>query len=46
MGWEVNEARIGDKKIASRILIGKRDRRKLSGKPRRELENNVEMDVQ
>ena len=42
----MNEARIGDRKVASRVLVGKPDRRKLSEKPRRRWENNVEMDVQ
>jgi len=46
MGWEVNEARIGDRKVASRVLVGKPDRRKPPGRPRRGWENNIEMDVQ
>ena len=42
----MNEARIGDGKFASRVLVGKPDRKKLPGRPRRGWENNIEMDVQ
>ena len=42
----MNEARIGDRKVASRVLVGKLDRRKQPGRPRRGWENNIEMDVQ
>jgi len=42
----VNEARIGERKIASGVLVGKPDRRILPGRHRRGWKNNIEMDVQ
>ena len=47
MGWESNEARMGDRKSASRVLAGKPDRRKSPGETSAWIggEKNIEMDV-
>jgi hypothetical protein len=45
MGWEGNEASMGDRKGASRVLVGKPDGRKPPGRPRLGWEHNIAMDV-
>jgi len=41
----VNEARIRERKFASRVLVGRPERRKLPGRLPRGWKNNIEIDV-
>jgi len=39
-------ARMGDRRSAYRVLVGKPERKKPLGRPRRRLEDNIKMDLQ
>jgi hypothetical protein len=45
MRWERHEARIGAKRNAYRILVGKLEGKRPLGRPRRRWEDNVIMDL-
>jgi hypothetical protein len=43
--WLVNAAHVGDIRNAYQVLVGKPEGRKLFGRPRRTLEDNIKMDI-
>jgi hypothetical protein len=43
--WAGHVARIGEKRNAYRILVGKPERRKPLGSPRRSWEDNIKIDL-
>jgi hypothetical protein len=45
MRWAVHVARIGEKRNAYRILVGKPERRRRLGRPRRRWVDNIKMDL-
>ena len=45
MRWEEREARVGDRRDAYRVLVGKL-RDKSLGRPRRRWEDNIKIDLQ
>jgi hypothetical protein len=45
MRWSRNTAGTGEKRNAYRILMGKPERKRPLGNPRRSWENNIEMDL-
>jgi hypothetical protein len=46
MRWAGHVARMGDKRVAYRILVGRPEGRRPLGRPRRRWENNIKMDLQ
>lgn len=46
MGWAGHVARAGDRRDACRVLVGKRDGRRLLEKLRHRCEDNIKMDIQ
>jgi hypothetical protein len=46
MRWAGHVARMGDGRGAYRILVGRSERRRLLGRPRRRWEDNIKMDFQ
>jgi hypothetical protein len=46
MSWAGHVARIGEKRGAYRILVGRREGRRPLGRPRRRWEDNIKMDLQ
>jgi hypothetical protein len=46
MGWAGHEARMGGKRGAYRILVGRPEGRRLLGRPRRRWKDNIKMDLQ
>jgi len=46
MSWVGNVARMGEKRGAYRVVVGKPEGRRPLGKPRRSGENNIKMDLQ
>jgi hypothetical protein len=46
MRWTENVARMGEKRGAYRILVGRPDGRRPLGRPRRRWEDNIKMDLQ
>jgi hypothetical protein len=42
--WEGHVARMGEKRNAYRILVGKSERKRSLGRPRRRWEENIRMD--
>jgi hypothetical protein len=44
MRWERHVARIGEKRNAYRLLVGKPERRRLVERPRRKWVDNIRMD--
>jgi hypothetical protein len=45
MRWAGHVARIGEKRNAYRILVGKQERKRPLGRPRRRWEDNIIMDL-
>jgi hypothetical protein len=45
MRWTWNVARMGEKKNAYRILVGKPDEKRPLGRPRRRWVDNIKMDL-
>jgi hypothetical protein len=46
MIWEGNVARMGEKRGAHRVLVGKHERKRPLGRPRSKWEDNIKMDLQ
>jgi hypothetical protein len=46
MRWAGNVARMGEKRGAYRILVGRPEGRRPFGRPRRRLDDNIKMDLQ
>ena len=46
MRWVGHVARIEERRVAYRILVGKPERKKPLGRPRRRWENNIKIDLQ
>jgi hypothetical protein len=46
MRWAGHVARMGEKRGAYRILVGRHEGRRPLGRPRRRWENNIKMDFQ
>jgi hypothetical protein len=46
MRWAGHVARMGEKTVANRILVGKPEGRRPLGRPRRRWEDNIKMDLQ
>ena len=46
MRWAGHVVRMGKRRGAYRVLVGKRDGKRPRGKPRRRLEDNIKMDLQ
>jgi hypothetical protein len=44
--WAEHVARMGDRRVIYRILVGKLEGKRPLGKPRRRLEDNIKMDLQ
>jgi hypothetical protein len=45
MRWAGHVAQLGEKRNAYRILVGKPEGKRLLGRPRRRLVDNIEMDL-
>jgi hypothetical protein len=45
MRWEGNVARMGEKRNAYRILVGKPEGKRPLGRPRRRWDDNIKMDL-
>jgi hypothetical protein len=45
IGWAGNVARMGEKRNAYRILVGKAERKSQLGRPRRKWVDNIKMDL-
>jgi hypothetical protein len=46
MRWAGHVARMGEKRGADRVLVGRREGRRSLGRPRRRWEDNIKMDLQ
>ena len=46
MRWAGHVARIGERRVVYRVLVGKPERRRLPGRPRRRREDSIKMDLQ
>jgi hypothetical protein len=46
MSWAGHEARVGEDRGVHRVLVGRPDRKRLLGRPRRIWEDNIKMDLQ
>jgi hypothetical protein len=46
MGWTSHVARMGEERGVHRVLVGKPEGKRLSGRPRRRWEDNIKMDIQ
>jgi len=46
MRWTGHVARIGERKGVHRVLVGKSERKRPLGRPRRTWEDNIKMDLQ
>jgi hypothetical protein len=46
MKWAGHVARMGEKRVAYRILVGRPEERRPLGRPRRRWEDNIKMDLQ
>ena len=46
MGWDVHVARMGDERWVYRVLVGKPERKRPLGRPRRRWVDNIKMDLQ
>ena len=46
MRWEGRVARMGERRGVYRVLVGKPERKRPLGRPRRRWENNIKMDLQ
>jgi hypothetical protein len=46
MGWEGHVARMGDRRSAHRVLVGRPEGKRPLGRPRSTWENNIKMDFQ
>jgi len=46
MRWAGHVARMGERRDAHRVLVGKYDGKRPLGRPRRRWENNIKMDLQ
>jgi hypothetical protein len=45
MRWEGHVARLGEKNIAYRIVVGKPERKRPLGRPRRKWVDNIKIDL-
>ena len=46
MRWAGHVARIGERRGVYRVLVGKPERKRALGRPRRRWEDNIKMDLQ
>jgi hypothetical protein len=46
MRWAGHVARKGEKRVVYRVLVGKPERKRPLGRPRRRWEDNIKMDLQ
>jgi hypothetical protein len=46
MRWPGHVARVGERRGAYRVLVGRRDRKRPLGKPRRRREDSIKIDLQ
>ena len=46
MRWTGHVARMGERRGVNRVLVGKPERKRPLGRPRRRLEDNIKMDIQ
>jgi hypothetical protein len=46
MSWEGHVARIGEKRDVYRVFVGKYERKRQLGRPRRRWEDNIKVDFQ
>jgi hypothetical protein len=46
MRWAVHVARLGERRAAYRILVGRPEGRRPLGRPRRRIEDNIKMDLE
>ena len=46
MRWAGNVAHMGERRGVYSVLVGKPERKRPSGRPRRKRENNIKMDLQ
>jgi len=46
MWWAEHVARMGERRVVHRVLVGKPEGKRSLGRPRRRWENNVKMDLQ
>jgi hypothetical protein len=46
MRWEGNVARMGERRGAYRVLVGKPEGKRPLGRPKRRWENNIKLDLQ
>jgi len=46
MRWVGHVARMGERRGVNRVLVGKPERKRPLGRPRRRLEDNIKMDIQ
>jgi hypothetical protein len=46
MRWAGHVARMGERKGVYRVLVGKPERKRLHGRPRRRWEDNIKIDLQ
>jgi hypothetical protein len=46
MRWAGHVARMGEKRVAYRVLLGRPDRKRPLGRPRRRWEDNIKMNIQ
>jgi hypothetical protein len=46
MRWEGHVTRVGERRYAYRVLVGKPEGKRPLGRPRRRWKNNIKMDIQ
>ena len=46
MGWAGHVARMGERRYVYKILVGKHERKRPLGRPRRRWEDNIKMELQ
>jgi len=46
MGWAEHVARMGERRVAYRVLVGKPEGKRPLGRPRRRWEENIKVDLQ
>jgi hypothetical protein len=44
--WAVHVARVGKRRFAYRVLVGKVEGKRTPGRPRRRWEDNIKVDIQ
>jgi len=45
MRWAGHVARMGERRVVYRVLVGKPERKRPLGRPRRRVEENIKMDL-